>query len=76
MTQKFFTGDVVEYIGGGNRGKSHIIHECAYIGEGTFEYSTNQGAWFEDTDFKLIRKADTKSFAKLDKDIEDELEGI
>lgn len=70
---KFQTGDVVEYIG---RHKwcrhEHIIHEVSYIGKGKSEYSTNCGAWFQESDFKLIRKADSRSFAQLDKDLNDE----
>ena len=68
----FQTGDVVEYIGPNNWSKEHIIHEASYIGMGKFEYSTNKGAWFQEANFKLIRKADSQSFAQLDKDIDNE----
>lgn len=66
---KFQTGDVVEYVGSHNWSKQHIIHEVSYEGSGQFSYSTNNGAWFQESDFKLIRKANKKSFAKLDKDL-------
>lgn len=73
---KFQTGDVVKYINPQNTvwkvGETHIIYEISYIGKNTFEYSTNRGAWFNESDFKLIRKADKKSFAQLDKDLEEE----
>ena len=65
----FQIGDVVEYIGPRDWSKDHIIHEVVYEGNGHFCYSTHKGAWFRDSDFKLIRKADSKSFAKLDKDL-------
>ena len=71
----FNIGDVVRYIGKSNfwkQNQTHIINECSYQGGGDFEYSTNYGAWFSSTDFKLIRKADKNSFAILDKDLENE----
>ncbi len=71
----FQTGDVVKYIGKDSmftKRTIHIINECHYIGKGKFEYSTNHGAWYTNKDFKLIRKADSKSFKQLDKDIEAE----
>ena len=68
--QKFFTGDVVNYVGRSDRSwvidETHIIHECEYNGTGIFSYSTNKGAWFSDRDFKLVRKADKLSFKELD----------
>lgn len=73
--QKFFTGDRVKYInkdGYWKLNENHIIHECDYQGNGQFQYSTNHGAWFEDTDFILIRKATEKSFAQLDRNLEDD----
>jgi len=71
--QKFFTGDVVRYTGAASwiKGQTHIIKEASYQGEGTFEYSTDRGAWFVDTDFTLIRRADRASFKELDKCILD-----
>ena len=69
---KFQTGDVVEYVGKGTWSKKHIIHEVSYMGKGKFEYSTNNGAWFSEDMFNLIRKADSRSFAQLDKDLDDE----
>ena len=73
---KFETGDVVQYLGKDtfwSRGDAiHIIHEVSYIGKGHFEYTTNQGAWFQASDFKLIRKADKASFKQLDKDLKEE----
>lgn len=73
--QKFYTGDVVEYVGKSGVwkwGETHIIHDCEYEGQGTFKYSTNRGAWFEDNDFVLIRKADAESFKQLDEALFDE----
>lgn len=67
MAQKFFVGDVVGYIGGGSWSERHIISQADYRGGGHFSYATNRGAWFSDTDFKLIRRADKESFAELDK---------
>lgn len=76
MSQKFFTGDVVRYVGksrtwlGGSG--IHIIHETDYLGKGKFEYSTNRGAWFSANDFELVRKADADSFKELDSDLREE----
>ncbi len=73
--QKFFTGDLVEYIGTGRsweKGVNHIIHECKYHGQGVFYYSTNLGAWFNHQEFKLIQKATKKTLNQLDKDLDDE----
>lgn len=67
MAQKFFVGDVVEYIGPRNWSKRHIISDADYCGAGRFEYATDRGAWFTDAEFKLIRRADKESFAELDK---------
>jgi len=73
--QKFKCGDVVKYIGkasGWKYGEIHIVDES--IRQGTdFEYSTNQGAWFEEGDFVLIREGDKDSLAQLDKDLAEEL---
>lgn len=75
---KFNTGDVVKYIKKNNTfwkpGEIHIIHEVDYLGAGEFQYSTNLGAWFNNTDFQLIRKADRRSLAQLDKDLGEEYE--
>ena len=77
MTQKFFTGDVVRYVGSSKArtsGERMIIHDAQYEGEGQFEYTTNYGAWFEDRDFELIKRADAESFAELDRHLEGEEE--
>lgn len=71
----FKTGDVVEYIGkdtSWDRGEMHIIYECEYQGRGRFEYSTNNGAWFKASDFKLVRLADKQSFKELDAMLKEE----
>lgn len=75
----FNTGDVVTYVGKStiwDKDRIHVIHEVDYLGKGCFQYSTNKGAWFKSQDFKLVRKADKESLAKLDKDIEDEYEEV
>ena len=69
---KFQTGDVVKYVGPGNWSKEHIIDRVVYQYNGRFDYTTNKGAWFVESDFELIRKADSRSFAQLDKDLNDE----
>jgi len=71
---KFKTGDVVVYVGSGfwKKGQEHIIHKVEYRGRRRFEYSTNQGAWFEEKEFELVRSADARSFKQLDKDLRDE----
>ena len=79
MTNKrFSTGDVVIFVGtkqsSWRQNDIHIINECNYQGNGKFIYSTNRGAWFSASDFELIRRADKKSFATLDKDLLDEEE--
>ena len=66
---KFQTGDVVKYVGTGNWSKEHIIHGVVYQSRGHFDYTTNMGMWFVESDFELIRKADSQSFAQLDKDL-------
>ncbi len=72
----FNTGDVVKYVNKSNTfwkvGERHIIHEVSYRGRGQFKYSTNKGAWFQSSDFLLLRKADKKSFQKLDRDLAEE----
>ena len=69
---KFSTGDVVMYVGHRwAKNLHHIIYEVVYLGKGRFEYSTNRGAWFTSKEFALVRKADTASFAALDKSIDD-----
>jgi len=77
MTQKFFTGDIVRYVGRSKAwARTHeiemIVHDVQYQGGGTFEYSTTYGAWFSDEDFELIKRADAESFAELDRDLEGE----
>lgn len=65
----YHIGDVVKYVGNGRswqKGKIHIIYSCDYCGRGTFEYSTNRGAWFNSDDFELVRRADEESFRELD----------
>jgi hypothetical protein len=77
MTQKFFTGDIVRYVGRSKtwaRNQEMVVHDAQYQGEGTFEYSTTSGAWFSDEDFVLIRRADAESFAELDRHFEGEEE--
>ena len=66
---KFQTGDVVKYVGPGNWSKEHIIYKVVYQCRGRFDYTTNKGAWFVESDFELIRKADSQSLAQLDKDL-------
>lgn len=61
--QHFFTGDVVLEK---TTKKEHIIHEAFYEGKGVFVYSTTEGAWFEPSEFVLIRRADSESFKQLD----------
>lgn len=71
--QKFFTGDKVKYIGCDSLWKNyniHIIENCSYEGNGEFTYATNHGAWFEDSDFKLIKRADKSTFKDLDKHLD------
>ena len=67
---KFNTGDTVLYIGKDPFwSKKHIIHECVYQSDGTFEYTTNKGAWFKENDFKLLKKRTKKSLKKLRYDL-------
>lgn len=72
----FQTGDVVKYTGKhlpyNKKGKLHIIHNADYLGKGEFQYSTNKGAWYSESDFTLVRKADAASFKKLDEDLQNE----
>jgi len=73
MSQLFFVGDVVRYVGSSKpyqHGKKHIIREASYKGNGDFEYATTKGAWFTSDDFHLVRRANASSFAKLDKHYE------
>ena len=75
MAQKFFTGDVVNYVGKSRTWLGsgvHIIHKTDYLVKGIFEYSTNRGAWFSKNDFELVRKADVASFKELDSDLSEE----
>lgn len=72
MTQKFFTGDRVIYVGTHRWSKNHIIHDCKYTGNGQFKYSTNCGAWFSEKEFQLVERATKQSFKELDKDLQEE----
>jgi hypothetical protein len=72
---KFNVGDVVKYItknGTWKYGALHVIVEVEYQGQGVFEYSTTRGAWFQDEDFELVRKADAESLAEIDAFFADE----
>ena len=66
----FRTGDVVEYVGNSsvrNLGNTiHIINAYDVILD---KYSTNRGAWYKHTDFKLIEECSANSIEKLRKDI-------
>ena len=77
IMQKFVIGDVVKFIKRDKNsifmwGATHIIAEVVYS-QGKFKYSTNIGAWFMDTDFELIHKANRASLTKLTKDLDGEL---
>ena len=65
----FNVGDVVKITGGVNlqckRDEQHIVEKTQFCSERGIIYATDQGAWFCAKDFKLIRKADSKSFAVL-----------
>ncbi len=68
------TGDVVEVVRascGWPLNDIHII-ESADINDGSIEYSTHKGAWFEHADFKLVRECDAASMKELIKSIRDE----
>lgn len=71
----FRMGDVVEYQINGRywkKGEEHIIKEVVMYSPKTFTYSTDQGAWFEHSDFKLVREADLKSLTKLCNSLKEE----
>lgn len=69
----FRMGDEVEYIGAAQWSKYHIIHEVVIDTDvnGTyyFSYSTNKGAWFAHDEFKLLKKASSKSLNSLAKSL-------
>ncbi len=68
----FRMGDEVRYIGDDpERQGEHIIYEASLTDEACrFEYATADAAWFDHTDFELVREADAKSLRKLRKALE------
>ena len=70
---KFNKGDIVLYIGSDNWSKKHIIEKCNnYEDDPNYIYSTNKGAWIDEKDFKLIKRATKKSIKTLIKDLKEE----
>jgi hypothetical protein len=43
----------------------HYIHEVQTDEGGSWEYSTNRGAWYAHDNLKLVRKADEKSLRAM-----------
>lgn len=74
--QRFNIGDVVKYISKDDfwdYGETHIIAEVERL-QGEWQYATNQGAWFYNDDFELVRRADKRSLRVVDRHMDDEEE--
>lgn len=64
----FRMGDVVTIAG--QKGEA-VIHE-AHFAEGSFQYSTNKGAWYAHEICTLVRECDESSLELLRNDLQDE----
>lgn len=67
-------GDVVKFVEAVDYGEEvHIgeIHIISHTHDG-YNYATSRGAWWNRDCFKLIRRADKKSIAKMRKILEEE----
>lgn len=73
--ERLTIGDEVIYRKKGHwlwkKGERHVISEITLV-QGTIEYATNRGAWFERDDFTFLKPYSAESMKELEESDEDE----